>query len=165
MRAHRRNGEVVRVPSAFALTDAVPFVTRKPTRAPRQPKGESSRAGAYWIARLVADMLGIHPPAFAAFGFDHEPAKPTWWDAAAIGTRPSVETSALSDALATLGVDSSASEAEIKRAYRRLAGPHHPDKFDGASDEVKAQHLEAFRLATEALAIALAAEINHGSTS
>lgn len=35
----------------------------------------------------------------------------------------------LEDAYATLGVDSTASDAEIKKAYRRLMSKHHPDKL------------------------------------
>lgn len=35
----------------------------------------------------------------------------------------------LSDAYALLGVDASASDAEVKRAYRRLMSQHHPDKL------------------------------------
>lgn len=35
----------------------------------------------------------------------------------------------LSDAYAILGVDKSASDAEVKKAYRRLMSQHHPDKL------------------------------------
>ncbi len=37
----------------------------------------------------------------------------------------------LKDAYAALGLDASASDAEIKRAYRRLMSEHHPDKLVG----------------------------------
>lgn len=39
---------------------------------------------------------------------------------------------ALDDAYATLGVDSSASDAEVKKAYRRLMSKYHPDKLVGS---------------------------------
>lgn len=50
----------------------------------------------------------------------------------------------LAEAYAVLGVDSSASDAEVKRAYRRLMSQHHPDKLaaQGLSEEM-------IRLATE----------------
>jgi DnaJ like chaperone protein len=35
----------------------------------------------------------------------------------------------LEDAYATLGVDADASDAEVKKAYRRLMSKHHPDKL------------------------------------
>lgn len=37
--------------------------------------------------------------------------------------------SRLADAYATLGVDSKAGDAEVKKAYRRLMSQHHPDKL------------------------------------
>jgi DnaJ like chaperone protein len=37
--------------------------------------------------------------------------------------------SRLNDAYRTLGIDSGASDAELKRAYRRLMNQHHPDKL------------------------------------
>lgn len=49
-----------------------------------------------------------------------------------------------------LGVDSSASEAEIKKAYRRLAGKYHPDvnKDDNAEDKFK-EVTEAYQKLTK----------------
>ena len=35
----------------------------------------------------------------------------------------------LADAYQLLGVDAQASDAEVKRAYRRLLSQHHPDKL------------------------------------
>jgi len=37
----------------------------------------------------------------------------------------------------TLGVDKTASEAEIKKAFRKLAHQHHPDKANGNADKFK----------------------------
>lgn len=42
------------------------------------------------------------------------------------------------DAYRTLGVASSASEAEVDQAYRKLMGKYHPDKVAGAADEIRA---------------------------
>lgn len=43
----------------------------------------------------------------------------------------------MADYYATLEIDKSATQAEIKRAYRRLAGKHHPDKSDGNAEKFK----------------------------
>ena len=48
-------------------------------------------------------------------------------DAGARRPRPSGPT--LDEAYAVLGLDASASDAELKRAYRRLLSQHHPDKL------------------------------------
>lgn len=44
----------------------------------------------------------------------------------------------LDDAFAVLGVASSASDADIDRAYRQLMGRFHPDRVGGAADDVRA---------------------------
>lgn len=44
----------------------------------------------------------------------------------------------LDDPFAVLGVASSASDAEIDRAYRQLMGRFHPDRAAGATDDVRA---------------------------
>ncbi len=50
----------------------------------------------------------------------------------------------ISDAYTVLGVDSSASDADIKKAYRRLMSQHHPDKLIA-----KGLPEEMLKLATE----------------
>lgn len=42
------------------------------------------------------------------------------------------------DPFAVLGVASSASDAEIDRAYRQLMGRFHPDRVGGAADDIRA---------------------------
>jgi len=52
---------------------------------------------------------------------------------------PSQETS-LADAYATLGLTPSATDSEVKKAYRRRVSQHHPDKLAGR--EVSAQRMQ-----------------------
>lgn len=45
------------------------------------------------------------------------------------GRGPGPQRASLEDAYAVLGIDKSASDAEVKKAYRRLTSQHHPDKL------------------------------------
>merc|ERR1719259_1037172 len=49
-----------------------------------------------------------------------------------------------------LGVESTASEDDIKKAYRKKALQHHPDRHSSASEEEKAGHEKAFKELGEA---------------
>jgi len=52
-----------------------------------------------------------------------------------------------------LGVDRNANEEEIKKAYKKRALEHHPDRHVGASDEEKAEHEKRFKDVAEAYGI------------
>jgi DnaJ like chaperone protein len=74
---------------------------------------------------------------------------------------PDASTS-LAGAYATLGVDPGASEADVKRAYRRLMNRHHPDKLmsRGAPEEalkLASQRTQEIRRAYETVTRARAA--------
>lgn len=55
-----------------------------------------------------------------------------------------------SDPYEVLGINPTASNDEIKKAYRRLAMKYHPDKVEGMGEEVKKQSEEQFRKINEA---------------
>ena len=54
------------------------------------------------------------------------------------------------DPYKVLGLDSSATDEEIKKAYRRLAMKYHPDKVEGLGEEVKKNAEAQFREINEA---------------
>ena len=54
------------------------------------------------------------------------------------------------DPYKVLGLDSSATDEEIKKAYRRLAMKYHPDKVEGLGEEVKKNAEAQFREIHEA---------------
>lgn len=49
-----------------------------------------------------------------------------------------------------LGIEPSASNDEVKKAYRRMAMKYHPDKVANAGDEIREQATEKFRAINEA---------------
>lgn len=54
------------------------------------------------------------------------------------------------DPYKVLGIDSSATDDEVKRAYRRLAMKYHPDKMESMGESIKTQAEEQFRKINEA---------------
>lgn len=55
-----------------------------------------------------------------------------------------------SDPYKVLGIDQSASDDEVKKAYRRLAMKYHPDKVESLGEEVKRNSEAQFRQINEA---------------
>ncbi|MDG2369299.1 MAG: TerB family tellurite resistance protein [Flavobacteriales bacterium] len=55
-----------------------------------------------------------------------------------------------SDAFKVLGIDSSATETEIKKAYRKMAIKHHPDKYNQMGEEHQKAAKEKFQKLQEA---------------
>jgi len=80
---------------------------------------------------MICDALG-----FSAIDFDRLDAMVRAEQHAAKGGK--VEQVSLDDAYAILNVSNTASDAEVKRAYRKLINQHHPDKLvaKGLPDEM-----------------------------
>lgn len=65
-------------------------------------------------------------------------------------SRTSSSTGYKKDPYKVLGLDSTATDEEIKKAYRRLAMKYHPDKVEGLGEEVKKNAEAQFREINEA---------------
>ena len=65
-------------------------------------------------------------------------------------SRSSSSTGYTKDPYKVLGLDSTATDEEIKKAYRRLAMKYHPDKVEGLGEEVKKNAEAQFREINEA---------------
>lgn len=52
-----------------------------------------------------------------------------------------------------LGIDQSANEEDIKKAYKKRALEHHPDRHVGASDQEKSDHEQKFKDISEAYSV------------
>ena len=65
-------------------------------------------------------------------------------------SRSSSSTGYKKDPYKVLGLDSTATDEEIKKAYRRLAMKYHPDKVEGLGEEVKKNAEAQFREINEA---------------
>eukprot|EP00656_Telonema_subtile_P015659 TRINITY_DN18239_c0_g1_i2.p1 TRINITY_DN18239_c0_g1~~TRINITY_DN18239_c0_g1_i2.p1 ORF type:complete len:466 (+),score=133.17 TRINITY_DN18239_c0_g1_i2:87-1484(+) len=90
----------------------------------------SAHSGYIWIQWGDA---GLHRVTASA---DRQQLKGTRFDGdvcsgAYVGTEEPVE----SDLYKVLGIDEDATEADVKRAYRKLSVKYHPDKFDGQTDK------------------------------
>jgi len=104
------------------------------------------------IVRLMADVLGLGleglNEAFREMtGHDfpepEDPSDPAFFER----SRSSAGGSSRAADLATLGLEGTPSDDEIKAAYRRLAKVHHPDRFASAGPEaVKTAELQFKRI-------------------
>ena len=64
--------------------------------------------------------------------------------------RSSSAQKSVKDPYRVLGIESSATDEEVKKAYRRLAMKYHPDKVEGLGEEVKRNAEQQFREINEA---------------
>ena len=101
---------------------------------------ERERAAIY----LLADLLGLHRQEVAQLismanaRTQFQQGKYNRSGGAHSYSEASREVSQLDTAYAALGIDNTASDADIKRRYRKLMSEHHPDKLvaEGVPDEL-----------------------------
>ncbi|MEO8461096.1 MAG: co-chaperone DjlA [Dokdonella sp.] len=85
------------------------------------------------LIRRLCDSIGFSEQDLAALSA----LKGYAWPGQRSSSGPRRTQSATVDAYSVLGLDRSASDSEIKTAWRRLMSQHHPDKLGNVPDELK----------------------------
>lgn len=104
----------------------------------------------YNVLRLIATGLGINARDFASIYARHSSASQQSSGGYSYGSSSHSSSRIAHDPYKVLGIESSASDLEVKKAYRRLAMKYHPDKVEGLGEEVKRNAVKQFREIQEA---------------
>lgn len=102
------------------------------------------------LLKQVANTLGLSPQQFAAW-LDMARAQSQFYGGHYQQAAAQSKTNALADAYKALGVGDAATDAELKKAYRKLMSQYHPDKLiaQGVPEDMvrlgteKAQEIQA----------------------
>ena len=107
------------------------------------------------VIRVIAGRLGINSRDYVSMFTRHVNSRynscgrsgGSSYRSSSYGTSGSA---ARKDPYRVLGLESSATDEEVKKAYRRLAMKYHPDKVEGMGEEVKKNAEAQFREINEA---------------
>ena len=108
------------------------------------------------LLRTISNRLGINARDFLSIMARHVAGNFGGFGGGRSGgsgsgsSRSSSSTGYTKDPYKVLGLDSTATDEEIKKAYRRLAMKYHPDKVEGLGEEVKKNAEAQFREINEA---------------
>ncbi len=101
------------------------------------------------MLRLIAQYLGISQGDYTSIFERHVGHR----DNSYSGGSHSGSTSYNKDPYRVLGIDSSATDDEVKRAYRRMAMKYHPDRVAGMSEEMQRNAAEQMKEINQAYEI------------
>lgn len=110
---------------------------------------------AYWLGinnRDYVSMFTRHISNHYNGGYGSQDSGSSSYSNYSSGSRYSRSTSSSSykDPYKVLGITSTATDDEVKKAYRRLAMKYHPDKVEGMGEEIKKNAENQFREINEA---------------
>ena len=95
------------------------------------------------MLRLIAQYLGITTSDYTSIFERHVGySDPNYSDSS---RSSSSSTSYSKDPYRVLGIDSSATDDEVKKAYRRMAMKYHPDRVAGMSEELQRNAAEQMK--------------------
>ena len=94
------------------------------------------------MLRLIAQYLGISASDYTSIFERHVGHSDSSYSD---GSRSSRTTSYDKDPYRVLGIDSSATDEEVKKAYRKMAMKYHPDRVAGMSEEMQRNAAEQMK--------------------
>lgn len=98
------------------------------------------------VIRSIVSGLGINASDYASIYARHSTTRSYSHSYRRASSNPET----LADPYAVLGLTSSATNEEIKKAYRRLAMKYHPDRVESMGDEIKRNAEEQFKKINDA---------------
>ncbi len=99
------------------------------------------------MLRLIAQYLGISQSDYTSIYERHIGRSDSSYSG---GSSSSRRTSYRKDPYKVLGIDSEATDDEVKKAYRRMAMKYHPDRVAGMSEELQRNAAEQMKEINEA---------------
>lgn len=94
------------------------------------------------LLRTISNGLGISMSDFISISSRHTASR---YSSSEGYSRGNTTYSSGKDPYSVLGINSSATDEEVKKAYRRMAMKYHPDKVEGLGEEVKRNAEAQFR--------------------
>lgn len=104
------------------------------------------------MLRLIAQYLGISTSDYTSIFERHVGYNDTNYSNSN-GSHGSTRSSYSKDPYRVLGIDSSATDDEVKKAYRKMAMKYHPDRVAGMSEELQRNAAEQMKEINEAYEI------------
>ena len=102
------------------------------------------------MLRLIAQYLGISSTDYTSIFERHVGYSDSGYSSQSGRSRSSTSSTHNKDPYRVLGIDRSASDDEVKKAYRKMAMKYHPDRVAGMSEEMQRNAAEQMKEINEA---------------